>query len=114
MSLNNCIINGNLYLNRFLFTLELLSELPFENIISSEELITLVKSVKSQYIPSQPRSKAILAENVKNPKLNKTFSSINELVRHLKGDKNTIKKYIKNEGLYRKQWKLTLIKSNFE
>ena len=114
VSLNNCIINGNLYLNRFLFTLELLSELPFENIISSEELITLVKSVKSQYIPSQPRSKAILAENVKNPKLNKTFSSINELVRHLKGDKNTIKKYIKNEGLYRKQWKLTLIKSNLK
>ena len=57
-----------------------------------------------------------------NPKLNHTFSSIGELSRHLKGDRSTIRKYIKpyslavadgviedysSKGLYRKQWKFT-------
>ena len=46
-----------------------------------------------------------------NPNLNCTFSSIGELAKHLKGDKSTIRKYIlgRSEGLYRKQWKFTLI-----
>jgi hypothetical protein len=45
--------------------------------------------------------------------LTRTFLSIGEASRYLKGDRGTIKKYIegKSTGLYRNQWKFTLIKS---
>ena len=114
VSLDNCLLDGNLYLNRFFFSLETIAEFPYESIISPQELISLVEIVRSQYTPKQPESKAVLAENMLNPKLTRTFLSIGELSRHLKGDKGTIRKYLegKSKGLYRKQWKLSFIDSN--
>ena len=74
-----------------------------------QELISLIETVKTQYKPNQPKSKAILAENVINPELTRTFTSLGELARHLKGDRGTIRDYIlgRSTGLYRKQWKFT-------
>ena len=111
VSLDNCLNNAKLFLDRFLFSIDLISEFPYESILTEQELISLIEKVKAQYTPIQPKSKAILAENVVNPKLTKTFPSINELAKHLKGDRSTIRDYIlgRSTGLYRKQWKFTLL-----
>lgn len=113
--LANCLANGNLYLNRFFFSLEIISEFPYESLITPEELKKLIFKVRESYTPKQPKSKRVLAENIIHPKLTKTFSSIGELSRHLKGDRGTIRSYIngKYKGLYRKQWKFTLISFNY-
>jgi hypothetical protein len=113
LTLNNSILNGSLYLNRFLFSLDVIVEYYHKNVLNSKEFIDLIELVKSKHKPFQPASKKILAENIHNPKLNHTFSSIGELTKYLKGDKSTIRNYIekKSTGLYRKQWKFTLIKS---
>ncbi len=114
ISLNNCISNGNLYLNRFFITLDFISEYPYEDILSSDSLISLVESVRVQYNPKQPASKSVIAENVIKPELTRTFSSIGEASRHLKGDRGTIRKYIegKSSGLYRDQWKFIIVNNN--
>lgn len=114
ISLNNCISNGNLYLNRFYLTLDFISEYSYEDILSSDSLISLVESVRVQYNPKQPASKSVKAENVIKPELTRTFISIGEASRYLKGDKGTIRKYIegKSIGLYRNQWKFTIINNN--
>jgi len=104
-TMKNCLMNGNLYLNRFYLSIDLISEFPFESILNTEELVSLINTVKSQYKPNQPKSKSILAENSLNPKLNCTFSSIHKLSKHLKGDRGTIRNYLlgRSKGLYRKQ-----------
>jgi hypothetical protein len=111
VTLNNCLINGNLYLNRFFLSLDIIPEFPYESIISSEELNLLIKEVKDKYIPNQPASKKILAENVIRPELTRSFSSIGEAARILKGDRSTIRNYLtgKSTNLYRKQWKFSLV-----
>ena len=97
--------------DRFLFSVDLISEFPYESILTEQELISFIETVKAQYKPNQPKSKAILAENVVDPELTKTFISLGELARHLKGDRGTIRDYIfgRSKGLYRKQWKFTLL-----
>nr|AQU12799.1 hypothetical protein [Thelephora ganbajun] len=107
------LMNGNLYLNRFYLSIDLISEFPFESILNTEELVSLINTVKSQYKPKQPKSKSILAENYLNPKLNCTLSSIHKLSKYLKGDRGKIRNYLlgRSKGLYRKQWKFTLIDS---
>lgn len=114
VSLNNCIANGSLYLNRFLLTLDFISEYPYEDIFTEDSLISLVNSVRVQYKPTQPASKSVEAENVIHPELTRIFSSIGEASRHLKGDKGTIRKYLdgNSNGLYRNQWKFTLVDNN--
>jgi hypothetical protein len=112
-TIKNCLMNGNLYLNRFYLSIDLICEFPFESILNTEELVSLINTVKAQYKPNQPKSKSILAENYLNPKLNCTFSSIHKLSKYLKGDRGTIRNYLigRSKGLYRKQWKFTLIDS---
>jgi hypothetical protein len=74
--------------------------------------VDLVDSVRAQYTPLQPASKGVYAENIIHPELNTCFSSIGEASKHLKGDRGTIRKYIKSKGLYRNQWKFTPIDKN--
>ena len=114
VSLNNSLSDGNLYLNRFFFSLDIISEFPFESVVSSSELISLVEKTKLEYKPNQPASKNILAENILHPELTKNFTSIGEVSRHLKGDRGTIRDYIngKSCGLYRGQWKFSVIEAN--
>jgi GIY-YIG catalytic domain len=113
-TLDNCLYNGNSYLDRFLFTLEPLLEFNFESLISIEELKSLIKEQRYKFKIKQPASKMIYVENKSNPLLNKHFDSISEFARSVKGDKSTIRDYVngKKIGLYRGQWKITLIKNN--
>ena len=76
VSLTNCLTDGNLYLNRFFFSLDIISEFSYESLLSTEEFILLFKTVKSEYKQKQPKSKQILAKNINNKKLNRTLSSI--------------------------------------
>jgi hypothetical protein len=114
VTLSNCINNGSLYLNRFFLSLDIISEFPYESIISSDELELLMINARSQYLPKQPASKHVLAENFIKPDLNRHFTSIGELARFLKGDRGTIRNYLsgKSTGLYRNQWKFSLIEDS--
>lgn len=60
----------------FFFSLDNLYEYPYEYMLTLDSLISLVKSVRAQYKPKQSASKKILAENIINPNLTQTFSSI--------------------------------------
>jgi hypothetical protein len=82
LTLNNSILNGSLYLNRFFLSLDAIVEYSNKNILNSKEFIDLIQLVKSKHKPFQPASKKILAENIHNPKLNQTFSSIGELTKY--------------------------------
>lgn len=115
VSLHNCLVDGNLFLNRFYFSLDIIKEFPYESLFSSNLLIKLIEVVRSEYTPNQPKSKKIYAENILSPELSRTFLSIGELSRHLKGDRCTIRNYIlgRSKGLYRKQWKFTILEDCF-
>lgn len=60
----------------------------------------------------QPKSKAILAENVLHPDLTKEYPSLNSFAMTVRGDRETIRQYLNGQRsgqLYRKQWKLSLL-----
>jgi hypothetical protein len=104
-TLDNCLDNGNLYLDRFLFTLEPLLEFSFESLISIEEFKYLITEQRYKFKVKQPASKMISVENISNPLLNKHFDSISEFAKSVKGDRSTIRDYVngKKIGLYRGQ-----------
>jgi len=106
-TLNNCLDNGVLYLNRFLFSIEPINEFPFETLISLENLKKLIEEIQLKNKSIQKKSKKIQAENIKHPDLSRVFDSINSFAKAVKGDRSTIRLYlnsIKKEGLlYRKQ-----------
>jgi len=56
-TLDDCLYNGNSYLNRFLFTLEPLLEFSFESLISIEELKVLIREQRYNFKIKQPASK---------------------------------------------------------
>jgi GIY-YIG catalytic domain/NUMOD1 domain len=66
-TLNNCLIDGSLYLDRFLFSKDLISEFPFESFISIEELKSLIKEKQLEQRSIQSKSIKIFAKNMNNP-----------------------------------------------
>ena len=111
-TLNNCLYEGYLYLNRIMFSIEPLTEFVFESIISLEELKNLVKEQKYTQKSIQSTSKKIKVVNITNPSLNREFDSISQFANFIKGDRGTIRSYINSEtNLYRGKWKITLIKT---
>ena len=111
-TLNNCLINGTLYLNRFMFSFETILEKhsEFDNVLSLIELNNLLNSVRNiNKNINQPASKSFAAYNLKNPlsPFCKTYHSINEFAKVIKGDRSTIQDYVngnKPEGsLYRNE-----------
>ena len=112
-TLNNCLNEGILYLDRFMFSIEIINEFPFESFMSIEDLKNLILKKQIAKRKIQINSKKIFAENIKQPNLSKIFNSINSFAKAVKGDRGTIRSYLNNENkkesLYRKQWKLTKI-----
>jgi hypothetical protein len=104
-TLDECLYEGKLYLDRFLFTLEPLLEFSFESLINIEELKILITEQRYKFKIKQPASKIIYVENKYNPLLNKQFNSISEFAKSVKGDRSTIRDYVngKKSGLYRGQ-----------
>lgn len=111
-TLSKCLLDGKLYLDRFLFSLDLISEFSFETILSLDSFKLLLKKHRSNFTIKQPASKLFLAENILDPKKTKLYSSINEFAKSIKGDRGTIRKYLngQKEGVYKGIWKLTHIK----
>jgi GIY-YIG catalytic domain/NUMOD1 domain len=113
-TLENCLYNGELFLNKFLFSIEPINEFVFEALISLEELKMLIKNQRFLIKSIQFNSKPIYVENIDNPILNKKFDSISDFARSVKGDRSTIRNYIngKKKGLYRGKWKIQLLKES--
>ena len=100
-TLNDCLYEGNLYLNRFMFSLEPISEFVYESIISLNELKTLIKEQRYTQKSIQSTSKKLYVENITNPSLNRVFDSISQFANSVKGDRGTIRLYINQTKLYR-------------
>ncbi|SRR6266516_1748344 len=102
-TLNDCLYNGKLYLNRFLFSIEPISEFCSETLIKLEELKKIILEVRSKYKSIQIKSKSIYVENINNSDLNRQFNSINEFAKFVKGDRGTIRNYVNGtkKGLYK-------------
>ncbi len=108
-TLNDCLYEGSLYLNRFMFSLEPINEFVYEAIISLDELKTLIKEQRYTQKSIQFTSKKLYVENITNPSLNREFDSISQFSKYVKGDRATIRSYINQTKLYRGKWKITLI-----
>jgi hypothetical protein len=100
-TLNNCLYEGNLYLNRFMFSLEPIKEFAYEALISLNELKTLIKEQRYTQKSIQFTSKKLYVENISNPSLNREFDSISQFANYVKGDRGTIRSYINQTKLYR-------------
>src|ERR1700743_352237 len=100
-TLNDCLYEGSLYLNRFMFSLEPINEFVYEAIISLNELKTLIKEQRYTQKSIQSTSKKLYVENITNPSLNREFDSISQFANYIKGDRGTIRLYINQTKLYR-------------
>lgn len=116
-TLNDCLINGTLYLGRFIISLEIITEMhSYSNCSDKAEPMSLtqfkdlVNSVRDTYrITNQSAGKSFTALNIKNPSspLCGTYNSIGEFARKINGDRGSIRAYINGEkpagSLYKKE-----------
>jgi len=102
-TLNDCLNLGNVYLDTFFFSLDLIEESPETSLIPSDQIKSLVAHKRNVYNVKHPAAKSILAEFKDEPKKNLEFDSLNSLAKHLKGDRQVIREYLKGEksGYYR-------------
>ena len=108
-TLNDCLNIGNIYLDAFFFSLDLIEESTDTNLLNLDKIKSLVSDKRDVYDVKHPAAKAILAEFKDEPKKNLEFNSLNSLAKHLKGDRQVIREYLKGEksGYYRGKWKFT-------
>lgn len=107
-TLNDCLDIGTLYLDHYLLSLDLL-ETASSNQITLDELRSDVLSKRDLYKLKHPSAKGILAEFKDDSSKNLEFDSLNSLAKHLKGDRQIIRDYLKGtkSGYYRGKWKFT-------
>lgn len=115
-TLDGCLDLGKLYLDTFFFSLDKIEESNNTNLLSLDEIKTLVSKKREIYQVKHPASKVILAEFKDDSKLNREFNSLNSLAKELKGDRAVIREYLKGtkDGFYRGKWKFTYIDSKTE
>lgn len=109
VTLNDCLDSGNLYLDTFFFSLDLIEESPEAKILDLDQIKTLVADKKNTYKVKHPAAKTILGEFKDDPQKNIEFDSLNSLAKHLKGDRQVIRSYLVGDksGYYRGKWKFT-------
>lgn len=102
-TLNDCLNLGNIYLDTFFFSLDLIEESPETNLLNLDQIKSLVSVKRDVYDVKHPAAKSILAEFKDDYKKNLEFNSLNSLAKHLKGDRKVIREYLKGEksGYYR-------------
>ena len=110
-TLNDCLNMGTIYLDVFFFSLDLIEESTKTNLLSLDQIKSLVKDKRDIYNIKHPAAKAILAEFKDDSSKNLVFYSLNSLANHLKGDRQVIREYLKGNksGNYRGKWKFTYI-----
>ena len=72
-----------------------------DGLLDLKDLKLLIEQVRKDIKNGElqiKKSKKILAENVKNPKLTTRYESINACAKDLKGDKYTIRKYLNGQS----------------
>ena len=108
-TLNDCLNLGNIYLDTFFYSLDIIEESPETNLLDLDRIKTLVSEKRNVYDVKHPAAKSILAEFKDEPKKNLEFNSLNSLAKHLKGDRQVIRGYLKGDkpGYYRGKWKFT-------
>jgi hypothetical protein len=108
-TLNDCLNLGNIYLDTFFFSLDLIEESSKTNLVDLDKIKNLVLNKRDIYEVKHPAAKSILAEFKDDPKKNLEFNSLNSLAKHLKGNRQVIREYLKGEklGYYRGKWKFT-------
>jgi hypothetical protein len=100
-SLNDCLNLGTLYLDTFFFSLDLVEESTKTNILTLDEIKSLVNETRDKYLVKHPTAKSILAEFKDDSSKNLVFHSLNSLANHLKGDRQVIREYLKgNKSSY--------------
>lgn len=109
VTLNDGLNSGNLYLNTFFFSLDIIEESPETSLLPLDQMKSLVSDKKEKYKVKHPAAKSILGEFKDDTKKNIEFDSLNSLAKHLKGDRQVIRQYLKGEksGYYRGKWKFT-------
>lgn len=102
-TLNDCLNLGNIYLDTFFYSLDLIEESSGTNLLDLHKMQNLVSYKRNIYDVRHPAAKSILAEFKDEPKKNLEFNSLNSLAKHLKGDRQVIREYLKGEksGYYR-------------
>ena len=98
-TLNDYLNLGNTYLDTFFFSLDLIEESPKTNLLTLDQIQSSVKDKRDIYDVKHPVAKAILAEFKDDPKKNLEFNSLNSLAKHLKGDRQVIREYLKGNKL---------------
>ncbi|KIH86269.1 cytochrome oxidase subunit 1 (mitochondrion) [Sporothrix brasiliensis 5110] len=106
-TLNNCLNGGTIYLDTFFLSLDKIEESENINLLILEELKELVNKTRDTYVIKHPTSISILAKFKDDSSKNLLFPSLTSLANHLKGDRQTIRQYLKGEksGYYRGKWK---------
>nr|YP_009072328.1 GIY-YIG endonuclease [Sclerotinia borealis]AHX82992.1 GIY-YIG endonuclease [Sclerotinia borealis] len=107
-TLNDCLDLGTLYLDYFFLSLDLL-ETERINLLTKDEIKTLVANKRALHKIKHPAAKAILAEFKDDVSKNLEFDSLSSLAKHLKGDRQVIRDYLKENksGYYRGKWTFT-------
>jgi hypothetical protein len=102
-TLNDCLALGTLYLDAFFFSLDLIEESTKSDLLNLDEIKSLVLGKRELYNVKHPAAKAILAEFKDDSNKNLVFDSLNNLAKHLKGDRSVIREYLKGNksGYYR-------------
>lgn len=107
-TLNDCLDLGTLYLDCFYLSIDLLESIT-TNLLTLDKIKSLVITKRELFKVKHPAAKAILAEFKDDASKNLEFDSINSLAKHLKGDRQVIREYLKGSksGYYRGKWKFT-------
>lgn len=101
ISLNDNVNLGTVYLDAFFFSLDLIEESTKTNLLSLDQINSLVRDKRNVYNVKHPAAKAILAEFKNDSSKNLVFHSLNSLANHLKGDRQVIREYLKvNKSSY--------------
>lgn len=96
-TLNDCLNLGQTYLDTFFFSLDLIENFTKSDLLSKDEIKSLVKNKRILYNVKHPAAKSILAEFKDDVRKNLEFSSLNSLAKHLKGDRQVIGEYLKGK-----------------
>jgi hypothetical protein len=103
VTLSDCLNLGNIYLDTLFFSLDIIEESPETNLLELDQIKRLVLDKREIYKVKHPAAKSILGEFKDDAKKNIEFDSLTSLAKHLKGDRQVIRKYLTGEksGYYR-------------